>query len=130
MATDEEFDAACDPSLFADLQPAAALEIARQIRTRDVEGATKLTALGFGWGVALSIQRAVIGGTSPSLLFAHGVPGRAARNIAAACNMGRARYEAAMEAALAATHGHNTGRRFERKSYKVPFETYAGEGLT
>jgi hypothetical protein len=120
--TDEEFDAACDPSLFADLQRAAALEIARQIRNRDCEGATKLTRLGFGWGVALEIQRSIINGTHPSVLFARGIPGRAARNIAAACNLGRKRYDAAMEAAIKAQPGHNTGRTFPRKDYRTSIE--------
>jgi hypothetical protein len=125
--TDEEFDAACDPANFSDLQSAAAAEISRQIRNRDCEGATKLTRLGFGWSTALEVQRAVVNGTSPSLLFARGIPGRAARNIATAAKMGRKRYEAIL--AAAAAPGHNTGRTFPRKDYKVPFETHNGETI-
>jgi hypothetical protein len=119
---DPDFEAACDVANFSDLQRAAAAEIARQIRTRDTEGAPKLTALGFGWGVALEIQRSIINGTHPSVLFARGIPGRAARNIAAACNMGRARFEAAQEAAIKAAPGHNSGRTFPRKDYTTTLE--------
>jgi hypothetical protein len=108
-AADDDFATACAVERFDSLQPAAARELAHQISTRTPD-ATALTALGFGWALALEVQRAILSGGSATLLSSHGMPAAAAAAIATAANLGHERWTAAVYASAPAR------QRFSRKN--------------
>lgn len=107
----------CTGADFPDLKRDAATEVARQIN-EGTPDATALTRLGYGWNMALEIQRQMTAGGNAGVLFKMGIPARTAKALAAACDAVVERSEAAR---LAATKpGVNAGRKFVRRSYCVP----------
>ncbi|WP_409188845.1 hypothetical protein [Bradyrhizobium sp. RDM4] len=107
----------CTAEDFPDLLPAAASEIARQLNAGAPDAAA-LTPTGFGWSLALEVQRQQIGGGNAGMLFKLGLPARTAKAIAAACDEVVQRREAARVAEVKL--GVNLATKFRRRSYCVP----------
>lgn len=103
---------------FPDLKLEARTEIARQLN-QGTPDANALTRLGYGWSLALEIQRQMDVGGNAGVLFKMGIPARTAKALAAAFDEAFQRRETARLAA--AKPGVNAGRKFAaRPSYRVP----------
>jgi hypothetical protein len=126
---DLEFEAACDPSLFPDLQPQAARAISEAVRSRDEACIAKLTVLGWGFSSACEIQRQILTGGNVGMLFKIGIPVKTARSVAGACTMGHERFLTRQSAAMSARPHGNSGRTFAHKSYRTGsgYESWQGE---
>jgi hypothetical protein len=103
-----------------DLKPAAALEVARQITVHEPD-ASKLTALGWGWGAAIDLTRTIRYGAQAHILVARGISPRTARAICEACDVRLAEIAAAQ----AALNPGTKGKTLPRKRYYTS-ETWSG----
>jgi hypothetical protein len=101
-----------DPVAFSPLPHSAAIELARQIDA-GAPDAERLVASGFSWGIGFALSRQIADGGNASILRKSGLSPALAKAIASAID------DAIAVRPPDPAKGHNAGRKFPRKDYRV-----------